>query len=955
MTNNFFERWPEIEPLIDRMFDVPAAERANWLRMHCDDLSLRALVAQALDNAAGVESLERGMAQWLPALAKTLSETLPVITGYRVLRFVGAGGMASVFEAQRELPCGPQTVALKLLRIDVHDADERGFFLREQRILARLQHPHIAQLLDAGFSQTGTPFLALEFVTGGNLVEHCERYALSARERLALFMDASAAVEHAHRNLIVHRDLKPSNLLVSADGCVKLVDFGIAKLLTGEGGPTRTQARRMTRAYAAPEQFAGDAATTAIDVYALGVLLAELLSGLRPRSIGDDLGVNAPAFDGDLLRRKLGVDLHAIVQEATRSDPLRRYPSVAVLRDDIQRYLDGKPLQARADRIGYRVHKFVKRHALAVSAGVVIATILAVTAAIGLHEARLARGAARQAHAQALAAEGEAQRADALKSFLEGLFDSASYGTAANETAEQLLALGRERADRDFAMQPALHVEILALIGDLERRSGHPKLAQQPLEQAAALAKVQFGVTDRRTLHVEYLLAKEADELGHVRAGTLRLQNAIEAFESGPNRDSPEEVQALAWLAGFDERSGESAKAIDIGERALALARRVLNDDDALTEAVTNLGWIQMDAGHPDRAEPLLREALARERSRLGDRHPDVADAMAILVSALLQLGRLGESEQLMRAVLDIDANAYARPSAHAAWHFNELAHVFALEGKFEQAHAFYLKAIGVDRALAPATGLSEAVSLANLARLRFRQGVYAEAEAGLRNAIELQQRMLGADYEDNSRSYDHACLAEVLIARGHLDEAGVIAADALAEARRRHSEAHPDVAFALTVQAELMAANGTRERAVVLAGSAVAMYAALADQGSEKAIRARLLFGEILQTLGRNSAARPQLQSALAAADTMATPALVAHVEADLARVDASLGDRAAAARMREQAKASLADVEPGPNAERNAVLRLLSAIWRAAPSSSRRTVVRESQVGLVVAGVRR
>ena len=613
MINNFFERWPEIEPLIDRMFDVPAAARSQWLRMHCHDLSLRALVEQALDNAAAVESLERGMAQWLPALAKNPSETLPVITGYRVLRFVGAGGTASVFEAQRELPCGPQTVALKLLRIDVHDADERGRFLREQRILARLQHPHIAQLLDAGFSHTGTPFLALEFVTGGNLVEHCERYVLSARERLTLFMDVCAAVEHAHRNLIVHRDLKPSNLLVSADGCVKLVDFGIAKLLSGEGGPTRTQARRMTRAYAAPEQFAGDAATTAIDVYALGVLLAELLSGLRPRSVREDLGVNAPAFDGDLLRRKLGVDLHAIVQKATRSDPLLRYPSVAVLRDDIQRYLDGKPLAARADRIGYRVHKFVKRHALAISAGVVIATILAVTAAIGLHEARLARGAARQAHAQALAAEGEAQRADALKSFLEGLFDSASQGTAANETAEQLLAQGRERADRDFALQPALHVEILALIGDLERRSGHPNLAQQPLEQAAALAKVQFGVTDRRTLHVEYLLAKEVDELGRFRAGALRLQHAIEAFESGPNRDSPEEVQALAWLAGFDERNGESAKAIDIGERALALARRVPNDDEALTEAATNLGWIQLDAGHPDSgAAAVARSAGAR-------------------------------------------------------------------------------------------------------------------------------------------------------------------------------------------------------------------------------------------------------------------------------------------------------------------------------------------------------
>ncbi|HXS74525.1 MAG TPA: protein kinase [Rhodanobacteraceae bacterium] len=918
MASEVVQRWHEIEPLIDRLFDVPGAERADWLRRHCDDVSLRVLVAQALDHAPGVDSLERGVAQWLPALAEPIPMTLPAIPGYNVLRFVGAGGMASVFEAQRELPGGPQMVALKLLRIDVHDADERRRFLREQRILARLQHPHIAQLLDAGFSPTGTPFLALEFVAGDNLVTHCERCGLAARERLALLMDVAAAVEHAHRNLIVHRDLKPSNVLVGAGGCVKLVDFGIAKLLTGEGEPTRTEARRLTRSYAAPEQIVGDAATTAIDVYALGVLLAELLSGLRPRRIDE---TNALAFDGEALRRKLGVDLHAIVQEATRQDPLRRYASVAAFREDMQRYLDGKPLQARADRIAYRALKFVKRHALAVSAATVIAATLAGATAIGLYEAR-------RAHVQALAALGEAQRADALKSFLEGLFDSASKGSAATQTAEQLLAQGRERADRDFALQPALHVEILALIGDLERRSGHPELAQPPLEQAAALAKLQFGATDRRTLHIEYLLAKEADELGRVREATLRLRNAVTAFESGPNRDSPEEVQALAWLAGLYERTGESTRAIAMGERALALARRVLpHDSAALTEAVTNLGWIEMDAGHPDQAEPLLRESLGRKRGRLGARHPDVADAITFLTSALVQLGRYSEGEQLMRAALEIDAKAYSRPNAHLAWHLNDLAVVFAAEGKFKQAGAFYAKAIGVDRALGPAAELSEAVSLANMARLRFRQGAYADAEVGLHDAIDRKQRLLGADYQDNGRSYDHDSLAEILIARGQLDAARVVADDALAEARRRHRDAHPDVAFALTVQAELMAASGARESAAAFAGSAVAMYAALADQSSEKAIRARLVFGEILQTLGRDGEAKPQLQSALQAAETgaPAMPALVAHAEADLARADDSLGDRAIAVRLRERAQALLAGVEDGPSAERNATARLL------------------------------
>ncbi|MEO5558274.1 MAG: serine/threonine-protein kinase [Dokdonella sp.] len=929
MIADFTQRWPEIEPLLDRLFDVPAAERADWLHRHCEDTTLRTLVAQALGNAPSIEAMERGVSQWLPAFADNLPDALPAISGYRVLRFVGAGGMASVFEAERELPGGPQIVALKLLRIDVHDPDERRRFLREQRILARLQHPHIAQLLDAGFSQADTPFLALEFVAGDDLVAHCERRGLATRGRLALFIDVCAAVEHAHRNLIVHRDLKPSNVLVGADGCVKLVDFGIAKLLTGEGEQTRNEVQRLTRTYAAPEQLAGDAATTAVDVYALGVLLGELLCGFRPRPIGDCADTNARVFDDEALRKKLGVDIHAIVREATRPDPIHRYASVAALREDIERYLDGKPLQARADTFAYRAWTLVKRHALAASAGVAIATILAGATAVGLHESHLARRAAEDAHAQARVAIAEAQRADAVKSFLEGLFDSASPGTQTSETAEQLLASGRERADRDFAVQPALRVEILALVGDLERRSGHPDRAQQPLEEAVALAKAQFGVTDRRTLHVEYLLAKEADELGRVRDATLRLQNAVSAFESGPNRDSAEEVQALAWLAGLDERIGESAKAVDVGGNALALARRVLpGDSDTLTEAVMNFGWILMDAGHADRAEPLLREALARKRSRLGRRHADVADAMALLTSALVRLGHYGESEQLMRDALDIDASAYVRAHPHVAWHLNDLANVLALEGKLGEASAFYAKSIAIDRALAPASALNEAVSLGNLARIRFRQGAYADAEAGLRDAMERKQRLFGVDYVDNGRSYDRASLAEVLVARGRFDEARMIADNALAEARRRHRDAHPDVAFALIVEAQFMAASGDHERAASRAEEAVAIHAALMDTGSDKAIRARLLFGEMLQTLGRSIEAKAQLENALAAAKTI-TPnptVLVAHAEADLARVDASLGDRAGASRHRAEADAALAAIAQEPNIERAAAMHLIA-----------------------------
>ncbi|WP_201313062.1 serine/threonine-protein kinase [Dyella sp. EPa41] len=920
----FSQRWHEIEPLIDQLFDVPAHERADWLRAHCTDPTLRVLVEQALDHAPGVAALERGIGQWLP----TLDDSLPAIPGYRVLRFVGAGGMASVFEAERELPGGPQKVALKLLRIDVHDADERRRFLREQHILARLQHPHVAQLLDAGFSPTGTPFLALEFVAGDDLVSHATSRGLATRERLALFIDVCSAVEHAHRSLIVHRDIKPSNVLVGADGGVKLVDFGIAKLLTGDGDRTRTEARRLTRSYAAPEQLTGDVATTAIDVYALGVLLAELLGGQHPHRA--DARAKDFVFDDDALRHALGIDLHAIVHQATQPDPSRRYASVEALSADIQRYLDGMPLQARADTLAYRALTFTRRHAIGVSAGAVIAVLLATTTIVGLHEARRAGHAAREVRAHAVAAESEAQRADALKTFMEGLFDSSAHGTEANETAEELLARGRERAERDFATQPALRAEILALVGDLDRRSGHPERAWQPLEEAATLARSQFGATDRRTLHIEYLLAKEADELGRVREATARLQGAIDAFEQGPNRDSPEEVQALAWLAGLDERAGESRKAIDLGEKDLALARRILpQDSEALTEAVLNLGWIYQDAGRSDRAEPLLREALRRKRTHLGARHAEVADSITILVSALTKLGQYGESEQLMRDALDIDAHAYTHPNAHTAWHLNDLGGVYTLEGKFLQAEAFYTKSMAVDEALKPASRLNEAISIGNIAKLRFRQGAYADAEAGMRDAIDRKQRLLGADYADNGRSYDRAVLAEVLVARGNLGEARSLVESALAEARRRHRDAHPDTAFALTVNAELAAASGDAQHAAVFAAQAVAMYAALADESSEKSIRARLLYGDLLQGLGRNDEAARHLDTALAAASTTVptSTALLARLQADVARVDATLGDHATSERLRAEASTLLADIPDGPNIDRDMAKHLLAA----------------------------
>ena len=940
----FAERWREIEPLLDRIFDVPVAERALWLQQHCPDAALRALVADALEGADCIEPPASGALQWLADLSDESSVMVPIlpsIAGYHVLEFVGAGGMASVFKAERQLPGGSQIVALKVLRIDVHDPDERRRFLREQNILARLQHPHIAQLLDAGFTPTGTPFLALEFVAGQTLLAHCDRLRLGVPARLAVFLDVCAAVEHAHRNLVVHRDLKPNNVLISTEGCVKLVDFGIAKLLLGEDEATRTQAQRLTRAYAAPEQLAGSAPTTAIDVYALGLVLGELLSGTRSRrhlendaelafdNAPDAAAAAARGIGASALRRQLRGDLGLIVRTATQTDPARRYASVAALREDVRDYLRGAPLQARADTLGYRFRMFTRRHLFGVAVAALFVATLAGAAIFSSHEARLARRAAVRAEAQAQIAQGEMERSDAVRSFLQGLFDSAAPGATGTESAQQLLARGRERADRDFAATPALRVEILALIGDLERRSGDPAGAREPLELSATLARQLFGPGDKRTLHIEYLIAKRTDETGHFREAVERLQHAVDEFHLEAKPESEEEVQALAWLAGLYERIGDTGKAVKIGEQALDIARRALSPErPALSEALTNLGWIFSDAGRAEQALPLLREALARKRRLLGDQHADVADAMALLASPLLMMGQYSETEQLMRGAVAIDATAYARPHPRQAWHLNDLGYALAVQGKLEEGVEAYRQAVALDRRIFPAGGLNGATSLTNVAKVRLEQGLYAVAEATMREAIAMKERLLGADYVDNNGDYDRSGLAQILVASGKLGEAQKLLDDVEAHAPDHHGSGGTERAFTRLVEAQLFVARGDHAHAVERAREAVAIYDTSMPAGYARTTVARLILGENLHALGRDTDAQAVFTEALRAARATQPPvaSVVVRAMANMAASDAALGDAGQARELRVQAEALMAEVPSGRNIARDDVRRLLA-----------------------------
>jgi len=490
-------RWQEVEALLDAALELPEEHRVAWLEASVADPVLRARVVEMLEAHAHAEG-----EGFLGAGALTPPGGLEdqTIGSYRVARELGRGGMGVVYLAERADGQFEQSVALKVVKRGFDSDQIVRRFLQERQILARLQHPHIARLLDGGVTDTGQPFFAMEYIDGVPLTHYCDDRRLGIEARLRLFQQVGEAVQYAHRNLVVHRDLKPSNILVLENGTVKLLDFGIAKLIDDDGNPTLTKTgmRVLTPAYAAPEQEAGEPVTTAADVYSLGVVLYELLSGHNPHqpSESKSSSVKRPStvvgssttwtrpdgttetFDPERisqdrdakpeqLRRRLSGDLDMICLKALRPEPDERYDSAAAFVDDIRRHLEGLPVEARAGATGYRVRKFVERNRVLVLATVLVMLSLAGGLAAALWQAQRAREAA-------VRAETEATTAEQVKDYLVTIFKTSNpweQPGGAELTARELLARGVAQID-DLEDKPAVQAELLDVrIGNRVRES----------------------------------------------------------------------------------------------------------------------------------------------------------------------------------------------------------------------------------------------------------------------------------------------------------------------------------------------------------------------------------------------------------------------------------------------------------------------------------------------------
>ncbi|TWH99417.1 serine/threonine-protein kinase [Luteimonas cucumeris] len=693
------ERWQRLSPLLDALFELEPAERERHLA------ELRQTQPDLAAELEELIALEHGSEDFLsePVVSLAPSARTGAMVGpYRLELLLGEGGMGQVWQAARADGLYQRRVALKLLRPGLADPNLRLRFTRERQILARLEHPHIARLLDAGISNDSQPYLALEYVEGQPITDYCRSRAVPLETRLALFQQICEAVSHAHANLIVHRDLKPSNIMVTPGGEVRLLDFGIAKLLdTGNKTVerTRTGVRAFTLHYAAPEQVRGEPVTTMTDVYSLGVVLYELLTDAKPYRLKRQTDAEweeaivardpqrpsqallrntdtSTLHDAAGLRRRaraLAGDLDNITLKALAKRPEQRYPSVEALALDLQRYQTGRPVQARPQSVSYRVRKYVQRHRWALATALVVATVL--LGALGI-VAWQAREAVR-----------EAARAQAMQDFVIGLIESA--GVAADGKPLDVMALlkaAEERGERGLSREPHARAEVLGVIARIHIGLGNYRPALSVLQRQTAMIASMPDPPSSLRLQAAAQTGRAQRLLGEARNCIATMQPLLEVARR-------EQVQLASQAADFYSQLGRCRR--DIGElrsarvlyeRSLALRRDPLGDQVGVVDNLVDLAALHSDAGQPEPALQGFRDALTQLRAIDGAKDPLAIDILHNIGVVQRELGDADAAGQTLAEALALATRQLGAQHPSTLLVRRQLAGVHLDQGRLREA-----------------------------------------------------------------------------------------------------------------------------------------------------------------------------------------------------------------------------------------------------------------------------
>jgi eukaryotic-like serine/threonine-protein kinase len=829
-------RWDRIQHLFHAALELPEDERGAFLEAEVgDDAPLAdAVLALLEEDARGSSMLERGLADVAHEVLGSPAPMLRQIGPYRIVRVLGQGGMGIVYLAERE-DLGSQ-VALKVLRDASLSPARRERFEREEKTLAQLNHPSIARLYDAAVVRDGTPYFVMEYVPGVPLTEHCRAHRCSLAERLRLFRSVCEAVQHAHGYAVIHRDLKPSNILVTegggaGDAVVKLLDFGIAKQLETLDRPAdQTQAgfRPMTPGFAAPEQLRGEPVGVYSDVYALGVLLYELLAGEHPFDLA---GLTPGQVESRLLeaeperpsqrRRRRGdaaaeglvspgsaawADLDVLCLTAMHKDPQRRYPTTEALIRDLDHFRRGEPLEARPDTLRYRTSKFLRRNRQPAAAAALAAAVLA--ALVAFHTVRLAE--------QRDLAQSQAERAARISEYLIGLFEAGDpYAAgAANLDVGTLLERGERRAG-ELADHPAVKANMLNVLGRVH---------------------TQLSDFDR----AEPLLQ---------RALELRRQH-------GAPLDIAESLSSLAAL--FVDTGDPDAAEAALREAVALRERHLPPGHPDLAATLADLGSVLGQKGRYADAEALHRLALRIRRVAHPAPHADVGSSLNSLAVMLFQQGDYPGAERAYREALGINQAVFGREHASVTRVMANLGKLYEELGDFATADSLLSEALRIRRATLGNDHFETAVGLGQLGGMLLNAREYERAERSLRESLAIRERILAPDHPSIGTTLNG--LALVLQHRGEYDEAESLSRRVVAIYRESLGERHRFTGVALCNQGHLLYLKGEHEAANSHLAEGVSILEEVHPENHQELAHNQSRLGAVLVAQGRYAEAEPLL-----------------------------------------------------------------------------------------------
>ncbi len=906
------KKWQRAKEIFADAVEKPDGDRTAFVGSACgDDVELRASVESLLasrdPSTTFLEPPEEGAVPELLSAATQHNELGRRIGPYELIEVIATGGMGTIYRAARADSEYETEVAVKLIKPGMDSVEAVRRFRRERQVLATLEHPNIARLLDGAVTEDGSPYLVMEYIAGAPIHQYCDESDLKVDRRLRLFRDVCAAVQHAHQALVVHRDLKPSNILVTPEGVPKLLDFGIAKLLDPTPGSlpadtTVTAFRLMTPQYASPEQIRGDAITTASDVYSLGVILYELLTGHRPynlktgsraemerilcdvepatpsTAIGRTREIKLP--DGttgtltpetvsarrgtrpEKLARSLRGDLDTIVLAAMHKDPSRRYGSVRQLSDDIDRYLTGLPVLARRDTFRYRAGKFVRRNkfaTIATAAAIVALIGGTIGTTVGMHQARDALATAECETEKALT---EAAKADKISEFLQDMLTSARPSEGGKDiSVRELLVEAAGAMEAGLAEFPAVRAQIHRSIGATYYSLGMYDKARVHLGAALEI---------RRTLDDDaqpLLFASSLNDMGQLLRTTGAIEEAVTHFQEALSLyrlnidgDHLDIAAVLNNLALCHRQQGDHRAAEDMYGQAIDMLER-LGEQSHPDYAVMlfNMASVLRRSADYDTAEAKYTEALEAAEGMWGRQHPFVAVILAGLGVLHADIGEYEEAEAFHEESLAIRRDLLPPDHPELADSLHNLGKLMRKTGRYPAAEKHYREALDILREAFDDNHNEVAKVLTSLGVVQASAGDHAGAEVSYLEALRIRRENFGDDHPAVATLKSN--LAKQLVRRHEYESASRLYREAADTWRKHFGDAHHRVALAVSGLASVHYDQGHLEQAESLAREALAIRQAAFPEGHPDIATSMYFLGIVLSSRAQYEEAEPLLR----------------------------------------------------------------------------------------------